>query len=331
MNTFWNKIPWNTFPCSKNELRLDITLKCGQSFRWSESDESCWTGAWRNKIWTLKQDSDSIYFKAYPYSKGEVLENSQQLQDYFQLNVKLDPLYKEWSKVDKQFSKVAKHYPGVRMLRQDPVENVFSFICSSNNNIKRISSMVEHMSTEYGSYLGSINDKDYHSFPTVEQLNKDKKIEENLRSNGFGYRAGYIVKTAKKLLKNGSEDSLLKLRELSYQDAKEQLIQLPGVGPKVADCILLMSLDKAGAIPVDTHMFQIAARYYLPHLVGKKSVNSKIYLEIGDYFRDLFGDYAGWAHSVLFSADLKHLQGMKNKDDIEGKPPTKKARKQKPA
>ncbi|CAB4057270.1 OGG1 [Lepeophtheirus salmonis] len=239
-------------------------------------------------------------FVAYPYSKGEVLENSQQLQDYFQLNVKLDPLYKEWSKVDKQFSKVAKHYPGVRMLRQDPVENVFSFICSSNNNIKRISSMVEHMSTEYGSYLGSINDKDYHSFPTVEQLNKDKNIEENLR-------------------------------KLSYQDAKEQLIQLPGVGPKVADCILLMSLDKAGAIPVDTHMFQIAARYYLPHLVGKKSVNSKIYLEIGDYFRDLFGDYAGWAHSVLFSADLKHLQGMKNKDDIEGKPPTKKARKQKPA
>ena len=85
-------------------------------------------------------------------------------------------------------------------------------------------------------------------------------------------------------------------------------MKLSGIGPKVADCILLMSLDKTDAIPVDTHMFQIAAKSYLPHLKGCKSVTDKVYSEIGDHFRSLYGDYAGWAHSVLFSADLEHLK-----------------------
>ena len=82
--------------------------------------------------------------------------------------------------------------------------------------------------------------------------------------------------------------------------------------PKVADCILLMSLDQPSAIPVDTHMFQIAAQKYLPHLRHRKSVTDKVYEEIGDHFRGLYGPYAGWAHSVLFSADLRHLQNIKS-------------------
>ena len=102
-------------------------------------------------------------------------------------------------------------------------------------------------------------------------------------------------------------------------------MKLSGIGPKVADCILLMSLDKTDAIPVDTHMFQIAAKSYLPHLKGCKSVTDKVYWEIGDHFRSLYGDYAGWAHSVLFSADLPHLKSLENGSDT--KPIKKKDRK----
>ncbi|PIK57841.1 putative mucin-19-like [Apostichopus japonicus] len=76
----------------------------------------------------------------------------------------------------------------------------------------------------------------------------------------------------------------------------------------VADCVCLFSLDKTGAIPVDTHVWQIASRDYMPELKTKKSLTDKIYKETGDYFRELFGEYAGWAHSVLFSADLKKFQ-----------------------
>ena len=97
-------------------------------------------------------------------------------------------------------------------------------------------------------------------------------------------------------------------------------MKLSGIGPKVADCILLMSLDKTDAIPVDTHMFQIAAQKYLPHLRQHKSVTDKVYMEIGNHFRGLYGPYAGWAHSVLFSADLRHLQNVdqtnKNTEDL---------------
>ena len=92
----------------------------------------------------------------------------------------------------------------------------------------------------------------------------------------------------------------------------------------MADCILLMSLDQRNAIPVDTHMFQVAKKY-LPHLNQYKSVTDKVYMEIADHFRNLYGDYSGWAHSVLFSADLRHFQSMNSSD----KDKDKKSRKRK--
>merc|ERR1712200_68458 len=104
---------------------------------------------------------------------------------------------------------------GVRMLRQDPVENLFSFICSAN----------------------------------IDNLAKPG-VEEKLRDLGFGYRAKYIEESAKKILSLGGEDWLLSLRKLQYSEAKEALQQLSGIGPKVADCILLMSLDQPSSIPV---------------------------------------------------------------------------------
>merc|ERR1712227_127201 len=102
-------------------------------------------------------------------------------------------------------------------------------------------------------------------------------------------------------------DWLLSLRNMNYTEARSSLLELSGVGPKVADCILLMSCDQPGAVPVDTHMFNIA-KQYLPHLNKTKTVTDRVYLEIGDHSRTLYGDHAGWAHSVLFSADLKHIQ-----------------------
>lgn len=103
------------------------------------------------------------------------------------------------------------------------------------------------------------------------------------------------------------------LRTISYRDARQELMQFPGVGPKVADCILLMSLDQASSIPVDRHVFQFAEKWY--------RLRTKKYEEIADYFRDLWGDYAGWAHSVLFTADLRSFAnynvGGSKKEEVE--------------
>ena len=144
-----------------------------------------------------------------------------------------------------------------------------------------------------------LDKKEFYSFPTIDELSKDpSKVEAKLRALSFGYRAGYIAKSAKQIKAKGGEAYLDTLRGMDYDEARKELLALNGIGPKVADCILLMSLDQPSAIPVDTHMFQIAANKYLPHLKQYKSVTDKIYKEIGDHFRGLYGGYAGWAHSV---------------------------------
>lgn len=119
-----------------------------------------------------------------------------------------------------------------------------------------------------------------------------------MRLAKFGYRAKFIQKCAAEILTNGNLDWFAKLQKLDYKDAHGELIKLTGIGPKVADCICLMSLGHLQAIPVDTHVFQIAVQHYLPKLKGAKSVTTKIYDEIGDCFREVYGSYAGWAQTV---------------------------------
>ena len=355
-----HKMQWRSFACKPTQLRLDIVLKCGQSFRWTtpfRNRPNEYVGVLGSKVWILKQEPESILYKTLQKEGDKIKYNSmfqtisskqsredeEYLRDYFQLDVDLESMYNSWAKVDPVFSDISKRFIGVRMLRQDPVENIFSFICSSNNNIQRISSMIEKMSSRYGQEVATIasdegsksDSKTYYSFPTLDSLCVDHQadnfgyglesvdVEQTLRLLGFGYRAAYIAKTAKQIMEAGGNEYLLSLRSLPYDKAKAELLKLTGIGPKVADCVLLMSLDKPSSIPVDTHMFQIAAQKYLPHLRGRKSVTDKVYAEISDHFRGLYGDYAGWAHSVLFSADLRHLQNIDKTNDIQAKPKSK--------
>ncbi|KAI8442040.1 hypothetical protein MSG28_005681 [Choristoneura fumiferana] len=226
--------------------------------------------------------------------------------------------YKEWSEADELFKSAGQQFYGVRMLAQEPVENLFSFICSQNNHISRISSMVEKLCTQYGEEICSHEGTTYFSFPEVQKL-CEPKVEAQLRKLGFGYRAKFIQKSAEQIVEWGGEDWFRTLQDMKYKDAKEELMKLHGIGPKVADCICLMSLNHLEALPVDTHVYQIAAQNYLPHLRGKKNVTDKMYMEIGDHFRKLYGDMAGWAHTVLFCADLKKFQ-QNGKEDESVKP-----------
>ena len=113
------------------------------------------------------------------------------LRNYFQLDVNLSDLYLTWAKADPNFDKISKHFEGIRILRQEPVECLFAFICSSNNNIARITSMVEKLALHYGEKIAEVDGIPYHSFPAVSAL-AAAGVEEKLRSLGFGYRAKYI-------------------------------------------------------------------------------------------------------------------------------------------
>ncbi|CAG8713827.1 9533_t:CDS:2, partial [Racocetra fulgida] len=188
------------------------------------------------------------------------------LTDYFNLSPKINlrECYDRWSMADKHFAKIACQFKGIRILRQDPVENLFCFICSTNNNIIRISQML-----------------------------------------GFGYRAKYITQTAKYLTENYSDGEkwLSSLRNVDYKEAHSALLKLSGC---------LMSLDKHNAIPIDTHVWQIAKREYGFNTKGTatKTLTTRLYEAIGDHFRNLFGDYtfqdrqSFTAIDTMFKSDL---------------------------
>jgi N-glycosylase/DNA lyase len=191
------------------------------------------------------------------------------------------------------------------VLKQPPLENILSFICSANNNVSRISQMVTNLCLHYGVKAGSLTPDtegpiDFYYFPTLDRLQHDT-LELELRQLGFGYRAKYIAKTCKILIEK-SPLYFQQLRTMDYESCKKELLGLSGVGPKVADCIALFSMDKANAIPVDTHVWSIARKDYG---LNVERLNGGTYRLVGDAFRNALGDHAGWAHSVLFTAQAK--------------------------
>ncbi|XP_063283603.1 N-glycosylase/DNA lyase [Pelobates fuscus] len=247
-------------------------------------------------------------------------KDEELLRDYFQLDVSLKELYLLWGKSDPNFAKVAQDFPGIRVLRQDPTECLFSFICTSNNHISRITGMIDRVCSSLGRHLGQLDSEIYCAFPTLQAL-AGNDTEAKLRDLGFGYRAKFVSESAQTILSKYGPDWLERLRILPYEEAKSALCTLPGVGAKVADCVCLMALDKPEAVPVDTHVWQIAKRDYLPQLgQGNKSLTDRVYREIGDYFRRLWGSHAGWAQSVLFCSDLKKFQNSADKPDPSRKP-----------
>ncbi|XP_031764391.2 N-glycosylase/DNA lyase isoform X2 [Galleria mellonella] len=296
---------WHKLPCSFRELQLIGTLNGGQSFRWTHDESNNeWIGVFAKTVWKLKQQDDYLNYQIigtlHPSAANAKIDNvnfGELLEKYFRLDLNLAKYYQEWSSKDELFKSACVQFFGIRILNQEPVENLFSFICSQNNHISRISSLVEKLCTHYGEEICTHNEITYYSFPVVEKL-AQAEVECNLRKLGFGYRAKFIHKAATQIVEWGGEEWFKTLKDMKYKEARQELMKLYGIGPKVADCICLMSLNHLEALPVDTHVYQIAAQNYLPHLRGKKNISEKMYVEIGDHFRKLYGDMAGWAHTI---------------------------------
>jgi len=309
---------WRSLGVSPLELRPDVTLTNGQAFGWKSLKKSAsgkttqWTGVIQDVVYNIKQTSKDTHWRALN-SDNCFSDPKQLICDYFWLkggrgcSPTLTSRYERWSQADQRFNSIAPKFQGVRLLRQDPVECLISFLCSSNNNIKRISLMLTKLRMNYGSLLGEFDGMSYFSFPTLEQLSRAK--EEDLRDLGFGYRAKFIVRTVEELSNKpgGGKEWLLSLRERPGDEIQSELIEFCGVGRKVADCVALFSLDALERVPVDVHVLKITMRDYgnefKPQAV-RKSLTKLLYNEVGDFWMSKFGDDAGWAHSVLFCADL---------------------------
>ncbi|CAG7991672.1 unnamed protein product [Penicillium salamii] len=321
---------WRKLPLSLSELCINTTLRCGQSFRWQHiPEDEEWRCVLYGHLLSLKQDSSCLYYRSTRPSQVSSDNNDNEhltriIKHYFNLTPNLGDLYTQWSSNDPNFKKKAAQFTGIRILRQDAWEALVSFICSSNNNIARISQMVAKLCTHYGKPVATIEGRSYHDFPPPEALT-GKDVESNLRNLGFGYRARYIYQTAIMVSERekGWLDSLSNPecpafgvepkpsgemrpegRE-GYREAHEKLLELQGVGPKVSDCVSLMGLGWGESVPVDTHVWQIAQRDYKFAKSSNKTLNKTTYDAVANHFRKLWGKEAGWAHSVLFTADLR--------------------------
>ncbi|PRP78179.1 hypothetical protein PROFUN_11309 [Planoprotostelium fungivorum] len=295
---------------SSVDLNLSKTLRCGQSFRWrklNDSEGESWVGVIGRRVYGLREDgTGDVCYRVLARQDEKEEGDEERLRNYLHLDRDLVQLYDRWSAADERFRGTGERYGGLRLLRQDPAECLFSFICTSNNNIARITKMIESLCAEYGEKIYTSGDTTFHTFPTIEQLAAAE--EEKFRDLGFGYRARFVTSAAKQVIERGGETWLngLTSETMSREKVRSELMQLMGVGRKVADCVALFSLNRYDIVPVDTHVWQIAQSYW-PKLKGK-TLTPSLHDEVNNLFCDKFGDYAGWAHSVLFASDLAFFQ-----------------------
>lgn len=188
---------WRQIELTKAHVDLKTLLNCGQSFSWKETSEDIWSNVLSGVVFSLRQTFDHLCWSTpirdeqKPHGdSGDSITDEQAkaiLMDYFQLDIDLPSLYRQWSLADKNFSNISDKFPGIRIMRQDPTENLFSFICSSNNHVSRISGMVNKLAQHFGTEMGTVDKTIIYGFPSAQQLD-DSKVEAKLRELGFGYR-----------------------------------------------------------------------------------------------------------------------------------------------
>ncbi|CAJ1974254.1 unnamed protein product [Sphenostylis stenocarpa] len=300
LNTAKTRV-WSPLNLTQVELYLPLTFPTGQTFRWRSTAPLQYTGVVGPHLISLKHlQNGDVSYCLHSHSHPENAKTD--LLDFLNAAVSLADLWKTFSASDARFAALARHLSGARVLRQDPFECLIQFLCSSNNNIARITKMVNHVSS-LGTHVGDVGGFQFHAFPSLEQLSSVS--EQQLRDAGFGYRAKYIIGTVNALRTKpgGGEEWLRTLRKLDLPDVISALSTLPGVGPKVAACIALFSLDQHHAVPVDTHVWRIATKYLLPELAGSQ-LTPKLCNRVAEAFVTKYGKYAGWAQTLLFIAEL---------------------------
>ena len=263
-------------------------FECGQCFRWNQNDDGSYTGVIKNAVINVKKENDKIIFE------GTTLEESFEnlIKYYFDLNTDYS-LYKEkLSNVDDYLKESIEFGSGIRILKQDLWECIISFIISANNNIPRIKKIIERISKEYGTKI-IYNDKEYYLFPTPEQLSK--ATVEDLRGLGLGFRDKRIYNTTKLILDKSID--LEKITSMPNTDLmREELLKLDGVGPKVADCILLFALKRVDVFPIDVWVRRVMNDLYI-HNEDEEKVNKK---ELQKLAEDKFLGLSGIAQQYLF-------------------------------
>lgn len=255
-------------------------FECGQCFRWDAISESGYIGVAFGRVLEIHQQGSRVTL--HPCT----LEEFNRIWcHYLDLNTDYGDI-KQKLAGDPVLEKAMEYGYGLRLLQQDPWECLISFIISANNRIPRIKNIIEQLSSRYGQPI-SYNGHIYYAFPSPDDL--AAQTAQDISLCRCGYRAPYIAETAR-LVADGYVD-LEDIAHMNYNDARRCLMELPGVGPKVADCVLLFSMNKREAFPVDVWIKRCIEQIYLPGATTK---------QIRDWARVRFGGLAGIAQQYLF-------------------------------
>lgn len=277
-----------TLTLSVNQpIDLDITLNSGQAFRWHKKNDWFY-GTIQDILVGIRHENSSLsilYNESLEPSQQNNLKHS--VKSYFRLDDNLESIYEQIS-TDDIIIQAINRYRGLRILRQEPWECLVSFICSANSNISRNSTVLQSLAREYGDPLRLGDHTDY-TFPKPERL--ASLGEFPLRKLGLGFRAKYIA-AASSMIASG-DVCLSDLLDMPYSEAKENLIKFSGVGEKVADCVLLFSLDKMEACPIDRWIRRAFENWY----PVEENLN---YNKLSLWAFEKWGAYAGYAQQYLF-------------------------------
>lgn len=272
----------------QDSFELAHIFDCGQCFRWNVEQDKSYTGVFKNNVLNVKKEHNTIYFRGI--CDGDIKEI---VEEYFDLNRDYNQIKQILSKVDDNLKTSIEYGSGIRILNQDLWETIISFIISANNNIPRIKGIIERLSQKYGNEI-EWSGKKYYAFPTAKQL-ENVSIEE-FRKLGLGFRDIRLYETTHMILNN--EINLEELHnEKDTLKVREKLLELSGVGPKVADCILLFStLKRFDTFPIDVWVRRVMNELYIKN-EDETKVNKK---EIEKIAKEKFGNLEGIAQQYLF-------------------------------
>jgi N-glycosylase/DNA lyase len=279
---------------------LDFSLCCGQVFRWRKVG-SWWYGVAGDRVFKVRQCGAELEFENV---------SEEFVRCYFGLNDDLAQISQRIDK-DEYVRKALRRFEGLRIVRQVPWECLISFICATYKNIAAIELMLSKLSVKFGEKK-AFEGYDFYLFPAVEKL--AFASEHDLQECGLGYRAKYVQETAKKI--HDENINLESLKTLSYLEARKILVEFPGVGLKVADCVLLFSLEKMEAFPVDVWVKRVILNHYQNHfpepivkkLLSHASLTNGEYEKLNAFGRSYFGQYAGYAQEYLYHLERTQRQ-----------------------
>ena len=270
-------------------INVENSINSGQVFLWRKNKD-IWYGVNGQDILKISKEGK---IKSYQNAKT----------DFFRKRDDIEKIIKSISK-DSVTKKAVKQYLGLRILEQDPFQCLISFITSSNSNIQKIKNSLEKISREFGE-KAEFENQEFFLFPKPEIIAK-ASINE-IKSCGVGYRAKFIKEAANMMVLKKINFEYLK--RCNYLDAKEEICKIPGVGNKVADCILLFSLNKLESFPLDRWMIRILEKYYSDKFqLETKSITEKQYEILHEKIVNHFGPYAGYAQQFLFKMERENYQ-----------------------